>query len=40
VVATQLWHHLYLGGDLCELPSISHGPTEPAAAPATNLAVA
>jgi asparagine synthase (glutamine-hydrolysing) len=20
VVATQLWHHLYLGGSLCELP--------------------
>ncbi len=22
VVATQLWHHLYLGGGLCELPAI------------------
>ena len=21
VMATQLWHHLYLGGDLCQLPS-------------------
>ena len=21
VTATQLWHHLYIGGDLCELPS-------------------
>ena len=21
VLATQLWHHLYLGGDLCDLPS-------------------
>ena len=20
VMATQLWHHLYLGGNLCELP--------------------
>ncbi len=20
VIATQLWHHLYLGGGLCELP--------------------
>jgi asparagine synthase (glutamine-hydrolysing) len=25
VVATQLWHHLYLGGGLCELPE--HSPT-------------
>jgi asparagine synthase (glutamine-hydrolysing) len=24
VVATQLWHHLYLGGGLCELPHLSH----------------
>ncbi len=23
VVATQLWHHIYLGGGLCELPSSS-----------------
>ena len=21
VTATQLWHHLYLGGQLCELPA-------------------
>jgi asparagine synthase (glutamine-hydrolysing) len=21
VTATQLWHHLYVGGDLCDLPS-------------------
>lgn len=21
VTATQLWHHLYLGGQLCELPT-------------------
>jgi asparagine synthase (glutamine-hydrolysing) len=21
VTATQLWHHLYISGDLCELPS-------------------
>jgi asparagine synthase (glutamine-hydrolysing) len=33
VVATQLWHHLYLGGGLCELPHIEHqAGTEPAAA--------
>jgi asparagine synthase (glutamine-hydrolysing) len=24
VVATQLWHHLYLGGGLCELPSLDY----------------
>jgi asparagine synthase (glutamine-hydrolysing) len=23
VVATQLWHHTYLGGGLCELPAWS-----------------
>jgi asparagine synthase (glutamine-hydrolysing) len=21
VVGTQLWHHLYMGGGLCELPT-------------------
>ncbi len=26
VVATQLWHHLYLGGGLCELPSLDYAP--------------
>jgi asparagine synthase (glutamine-hydrolysing) len=26
VVATQLWHHLYLGGDLCELPNLDYAP--------------
>jgi asparagine synthase (glutamine-hydrolysing) len=26
VVATQLWHHLYLGGGLCELPQVSSAP--------------
>jgi len=26
VVATQLWHHLYLGGDLCELPHLAYAP--------------
>ncbi|MGO8841723.1 MAG: asparagine synthase (glutamine-hydrolyzing) [Methyloceanibacter sp.] len=42
VVATQLWHHLYLGGGLCELPHISHEQpaAEPVVAPATTLAVA
>jgi asparagine synthase (glutamine-hydrolysing) len=38
VVATQLWHHLYLGGGLCELPHLTH---QPAVAPAAaKLAVA
>jgi asparagine synthase (glutamine-hydrolysing) len=26
VVATQLWHHLYLGGGLCDLPDLWHTP--------------
>ena len=26
VVATQLWHHIYLGGGLCELPAWSPTP--------------
>ena len=33
VVATQLWHHLYLGGNLCELPHLAYAP-EPVSAPA------
>lgn len=36
VVATQLWHHLYLGGGLCSLPART-GPVEPAAAPLSPL---
>jgi asparagine synthase (glutamine-hydrolysing) len=41
VVATQLWHHLYLGGGLCDLPHLTYAPeSEPAADPATTLAVA
>ncbi|WP_437800951.1 asparagine synthase (glutamine-hydrolyzing) [Sorangium sp. So ce693] len=32
VVTTQLWHHLFLGGGLCELPAWS--PPAPAAGPA------
>jgi asparagine synthase (glutamine-hydrolysing) len=26
VVATQLWHHLYLGGNLCALPPLTYAP--------------
>ncbi|HUV33258.1 MAG TPA: asparagine synthase (glutamine-hydrolyzing) [Devosiaceae bacterium] len=26
VVATQLWHHLYLGGGLCDLPQLTYAP--------------
>jgi asparagine synthase (glutamine-hydrolysing) len=33
VVATQLWHHLYLGGGLCDLPHLAYAP-EPAPAAA------
>lgn len=43
VVATQLWHHLYLGGGLCDLPYVAHqAAVEPTAAkkPAITLAVA
>jgi asparagine synthase (glutamine-hydrolysing) len=32
VVATQLWHHLYLGGELCSLPA-SDDVAQPQAAP-------
>jgi asparagine synthase (glutamine-hydrolysing) len=42
VVATQLWHHLYLGGGLCGLPHIAHqSDGEPAVTrPPSSLAVA
>jgi asparagine synthase (glutamine-hydrolysing) len=44
VVATQLWHHLYLGGGLCDLPEYAPPRLEakgPAgAAPDSKLAVA
>jgi asparagine synthase (glutamine-hydrolysing) len=32
VVATQLWHHLYLGGGLCDLPQVTYGPNAARAA--------
>jgi asparagine synthase (glutamine-hydrolysing) len=41
VVATQLWHHLYLGGGLCELPHIEHQRSnEMPSEPPSSLAVA
>jgi asparagine synthase (glutamine-hydrolysing) len=40
VVATQLWHHLYLGGGLCALPNVIYETAKPVAAPAVKLAVA
>jgi asparagine synthase (glutamine-hydrolysing) len=41
VVATQLWHHLYLGGGLCELPHVEHQRNaEQAPQSATTYAVA
>ena len=38
VVATQLWHHTFLGGGLCDLPSWS--PSEPRRATTPSLDVA
>jgi asparagine synthase (glutamine-hydrolysing) len=42
VIATQLWHHLYLGGGLCELSHLTYqSAAEPGVAPAApTLAVA
>ena len=39
VVATQLWHHLYLGGGLCSLPA-SDDATKQKQAAASSQAVA
>ena len=36
VVATQLWHHLYLGGGLCDLPEWSPPTARPAPLPASD----
>ncbi len=38
VLATQLWHHLYLGGGLCELPD--HAPRPPVERPSLPPAAA
>jgi asparagine synthase (glutamine-hydrolysing) len=40
VVATQLWHHLYLGGGLCELPLVTHAAEAKPSSPSASLAVA
>jgi asparagine synthase (glutamine-hydrolysing) len=39
VIATQLWHHLYLGGGLCELPTWEHASRAPHPSPAPELSV-
>jgi asparagine synthase (glutamine-hydrolysing) len=38
VLATQLWHHLYLGGGLCDLPE--HTPKPPVQRPTVPPAAA
>lgn len=40
VIATQLWHHLYLGGGLCELPHVEHQRVAEPPAETGTLAVA
>ena len=37
VVATQLWHHLYLGGGLCSLPDRTEHDVEPVVEPLSPL---
>ena len=39
VVATQLWHHIYLGGGLCDLPTWEPTPIREAERPAIDLGV-
>jgi asparagine synthase (glutamine-hydrolysing) len=39
VLATQLWHHLYLDGQLCELPSKVPGPGFPVPSSSASLPV-
>jgi hypothetical protein len=38
VVATQLWHHLFMGGELADLPEWSSIPT-PAATESANASM-
>ena len=40
VVATQLWHHLYLGDGLCELPLVTDAAEAKPSSPSASLAVA
>ena len=40
VVATQLWHHIYLGGGLCELPVWEPTPIREGERTAIDLGVA
>ena len=40
VVATQLWHHLYLGGGLCDLPTATRTTGAQVEPPTASLAVA
>jgi asparagine synthase (glutamine-hydrolysing) len=39
VIATQLWHHLYLGGRLCELPTWERAPLPQRGPSGTDLSV-
>ncbi len=39
VIATQLWHHTYLGGGLCELPVWKPTPIREGERPAIDLGV-
>jgi asparagine synthase (glutamine-hydrolysing) len=40
VVATQFWHHLYLGGGLCDLPTATRTTGAQVEPPTESLAVA
>jgi asparagine synthase (glutamine-hydrolysing) len=37
VVATQLWHHTFFGGGLCDLPSWSPSPLREASPPSLDV---
>ena len=40
VIATQLWHHIFLGGGLCELPAWEPTPIRHSHVPALDLKTA
>jgi asparagine synthase (glutamine-hydrolysing) len=40
VVATQLWHHIFLGGGLCDLPVWTPTPMRKQKVPGLDLGVA